>query len=128
MKLLHGVIAASVLALAAMMYTLVPATPEKNGKPAKIEDKAEFVVRDVRVFDGEKTWPRASVHVRDGLIVAIGETLVVPKDAQVIEGAGRTLLPGLIDAHVHTWGDARQRHPIQLRLHPTPPCESLPSC
>ncbi len=108
MKLLHGVIAASVLALAAMMYTLVPATPANNGKPAKIEDKAEFVVRDVRVFDGEKTWPRASVHVRDGLIVAIGETLVVPKDAQVIEGAGRTLLPGLIDAHVHTWGDARR--------------------
>ena len=27
----------------------------------------EFVVRDVRVFDGERVIPKASVHVRDGV-------------------------------------------------------------
>ncbi len=65
-----------------------------------------FAVRDVRVFDGDKLTTKTTVVVRDGRIAAIGATLTVPKDLQVIDGAGRTLLPGLIDAHTHTFGAA----------------------
>ena len=36
-------------------------------------------------------------------------TSVVPPGAEVIDGAGRTLLPGLIDAHTHAFGDALER-------------------
>jgi imidazolonepropionase-like amidohydrolase len=67
----------------------------------------EFVVRDVRVFDGERMIPKASVHVRDGLIVSVGET--APAGVESIPGDGRTLLPGLIDAHSHAFGDALER-------------------
>jgi imidazolonepropionase-like amidohydrolase len=67
----------------------------------------EFVVRDVRVFDGERVIPKASVHVRDGLIVAVGGN--VPAGVETIDGGGRTLLPGLIDAHTHAYGDALER-------------------
>ena len=39
----------------------------------------------------------------DGKISAVGSNLPVPAGAQVIEGTGDTLLPGLIDSHVHLW-------------------------
>jgi predicted amidohydrolase YtcJ len=43
-----------------------------------------------------------SVVVVSGRITRIGGPDVrVPDDAEVIDGRGRTLLPGLIDAHVH---------------------------
>ena len=61
-----------------------------------------FIVRDVRLFDGERVTEHRSVVVRDGVIAQIGDaTLAAPPRAQVIAGRGRTLLPGLIDAHVH---------------------------
>lgn len=63
---------------------------------------------DVRVFDGVRMHERADVSIRDGRIVAIGANLQRPADAERIDGAGKTLLPGLIDAHTHSWGDARR--------------------
>jgi imidazolonepropionase-like amidohydrolase len=67
----------------------------------------EFVIRDVRVFDGERVVPKTNVHVRDGTIVSVGGT--VPAGAESISGDGKTLLPGFIDAHTHAFGDALDR-------------------
>src|SRR5690606_20338355 len=50
----------------------------------------------------------ATVVVRDGLVEAVGADVEVPDGLAVIDGAGRTLLPGLVDAHVHAWGDAQR--------------------
>lgn len=62
---------------------------------------APQLIRDVRVFDGESVLEHRSVLIEDGKISRIGgPTLEVP-NAEVIDGQGRTLLPGLIDAHVH---------------------------
>ena len=64
----------------------------------------DFVFRNVAVWDGQADHRRmnASVEVRDGHIVAIrDETDSVPAGAVVISGLGRTLIPGLIDSHVH---------------------------
>lgn len=61
-----------------------------------------FMVRDVRVFDGECLSDADSVIVRGGHVVQVGRGLPVPADATVIDGAGGTLLPGLIDGHTHT--------------------------
>ena len=55
----------------------------------------------INVFDGVRPIGRTSVLVRDGLINAIGRRLDPPPGARVVDGAGRTLLPGLIDAHIH---------------------------
>ncbi|MBW8771037.1 MAG: amidohydrolase family protein, partial [Gemmatimonadetes bacterium] len=61
-----------------------------------------FIVRDVRLFDGERVTEHRSVVVRDGIITQVDDgALAVPATAQVVDGRGRTLLPGLIDAHVH---------------------------
>lgn len=62
--------------------------------------------RGARVFDGEAVLEASDVLVRDGLIAAVGTGLEAPPGAVVIDAAGHTLLPGLIDAHVHVFGDA----------------------
>ena len=67
-----------------------------------------FAIRDARVFDGERGIGVATVVVRDGLIESVGADVAVPDGLPVVDGAGRTLLPGLVDAHVHAWGDARR--------------------
>ncbi|TCO65029.1 amidohydrolase family protein [Actinocrispum wychmicini] len=57
-------------------------------------------ITNVRVFDGEQVLPHHTVVVDGHDITAVGGP--PPEDATVVDGRGGTLLPGLIDAHVHT--------------------------
>ena len=69
--------------------------------PAHADDPA-VLFRNVRVFDGvgPALSPPTNVRVRGNTIEAIGPA-VAADGARVIEGRGRTLMPGLIDVHVH---------------------------
>ena len=62
----------------------------------------ETLFRNVRIFDGSGSPLSAptSVLVRGNIIAAIGST-AASAGATVIDGKGRTLMPGLIDNHVH---------------------------
>lgn len=63
-----------------------------------------FVVENVRIFVGNgPVIEHGRVLVRGGLIKEVGEQTSArePADAEVVNGAGKTLLPGLIDLHVH---------------------------
>jgi imidazolonepropionase-like amidohydrolase len=65
-----------------------------------------FAVRDVRVFDGERIIRRTNVLVRDGRIQTIAaDSTALDAASSITEGEGRTLLPGLIDSHVHVGYD-----------------------
>ena len=66
----------------------------------------DILFKNARVFDGsnadcaEGQWLR----VADGLIQEISSEALSPRDGErVIDVAGRTLMPGLIDAHVHAF-------------------------
>ena len=50
---------------------------------------------------GAKPVENASIIVEGERIKDVGKGLDVPRDAKVIDVAGRTLMPGLIDSHVH---------------------------
>ena len=60
-----------------------------------------IVFQDVRVFDGIKIVPTATIVVQNGIITSIDQEADPPEGAMLIDGRGKTLLPGLIDAHVH---------------------------
>jgi len=69
--------------------------------PAQSGD-TPYVIRDVRVFDGETVAERQTVVISQGRIAAVGgSAIAVPAGAQEVAGEGRTLLPGLMDAHIH---------------------------
>ena len=58
------------------------------------------------LFDGTSEQLRrgAQVLVADGVIQKVSDGAVAPPEsAEVIDLAGKTLMPGLIDAHVHIW-------------------------
>src|SRR5262249_5377183 len=69
-----------------------------------------IVFRQVRIFDGVSVLPADTVIIQEGSISAVGSHLTLPPSAIVIDGTGQTLLPGLIDAHTHTFdpSDLRQ--------------------
>jgi len=71
-----------------------------------------FTIRNVRVFDGEKLIPANTVTVVDGRIAEVGTDLKPPPGGEVVDGTGDTLLPGLIDSHVH----ARNRDVLRMGL------------
>ncbi len=74
--------------------------------PAKGADHG-FAIRNVRVFDGEAIIAHANVVVRDGFIVAVAEGAAIPAGLEVIDGRSKTLLPGLVDSHVHVFPGAQ---------------------
>jgi imidazolonepropionase-like amidohydrolase len=63
-----------------------------------------LAIRTVRVIDGTgRTIERATVVIRGTTIAAVGSDrdLSLPRGTTKIDGRGLTLLPGLIDCHVH---------------------------
>jgi len=70
-----------------------------------LQRKGSWLIHDSRIFIGDgRLVERGSVLVKDGKVAKlfVGDS-PDPKtlDVAVIEGAGKTLLPGLIDVHVH---------------------------
>ncbi|UST52313.1 amidohydrolase family protein (plasmid) [Comamonadaceae bacterium OTU4NAUVB1] len=62
-----------------------------------------IVFRNARLFDGLQRGlqPASTIVVEDGLIAAVAPGDLPVDDALSFDLAGRTLMPGLIDAHVH---------------------------
>ncbi len=81
-----------------IMLTLAISTLAMVASPAA----ADTLFRNVRVFDGTSPDLSAPVNVlvRGNRVAAIGPGVTAP-GATLVEGRGRTLMPGLIDVHVH---------------------------
>ncbi|MCP3803113.1 amidohydrolase family protein [Allokutzneria sp. A3M-2-11 16] len=59
------------------------------------------VMTNIRVFDGESVTEDSAIRWRDGLIVAVGGAELLEPGDEHVDGRGGTVLPGMIDAHVH---------------------------
>ena len=70
---------------------------------AKAQDGPQdsFVVSNVRLFDGERVQERRTVIVVGGVIEQVGGPNLRADALPIVDGEGRTLLPGFIDSHVH---------------------------
>lgn len=89
--------------IAALLLVVGAAWSQSSTHKAKLND---FVIRNVRIFDGSHVIQKGDVWVEHGLIKAVAAKVNAPSGVPAVDGTGQTLLPGLIDAHVHTWSDA----------------------
>lgn len=65
--------------------------------------EVSFAVVGAKVFDGIEFLVGHDVWVEEGRIRAIGPKLDLPPNLPRVDGSDRTLLPGLVDAHVHSY-------------------------
>ena len=86
--------------------------------------QGSVLLRPDRVFDGETSHERWSVLVQGDRIVAAGPSLTAPAATRVIDLAGTTLMPGMIEGHAHLflhpynealWDDQVLKEPLAVR-------------
>jgi imidazolonepropionase-like amidohydrolase len=68
--------------------------------PRRSEEGMLTVITNARVFDGENVIDSQTVVIDGGYVHSVGG--MAPTGATLIDAHGATLIPGLIDAHVHT--------------------------
>lgn len=81
------------------------------------------IIRDVRIFDGNAMLPELGAVLIDGRRIAAvansGDAFDSTPADTVVEGAGRTLMPGMVEAHAHlTWASSVEKIYEQFILPP----------
>src|SRR5262245_14845145 len=97
------VLALFYLALPAGLLAQTPQLVDPSGKAA-----APIAIKAARLFDGkgDTEIQNAVVLIEGSKITQVGSGLSVPAGATVIDLGDATLVPGLIDAHVHLAGES----------------------
>ncbi|MET0231330.1 MAG: amidohydrolase family protein, partial [Rhodanobacteraceae bacterium] len=93
-------------ALLAIFTCLGPTVARANGRPDLSIDNVAIV----DIEHGRASAPQ-SVVISNGRIAAIGTHATIPEGALHVDGRGRFLIPGLVDAHVHLFNNASKRAP-----------------
>jgi imidazolonepropionase-like amidohydrolase len=89
---------ASLITCLSMVVVLIaPATAADKKKPKLT------LITNVNIFDGKRKrlLKKANVLIENNLIKTISTSNIDVKDARIIKGNGKTLMPGLIDVHTH---------------------------
>ncbi len=70
--------------------------------------QSSIVINNINALssDGMSMAANQSLLIEQSLIKFIGADISVPRNAIVIDGTGKYLIPGLIDSHVHLWRSA----------------------
>ena len=72
--------------------------PKKN-------KKGEYLINDVHIIVGDGTEKEHQyVYIKDGKIMELSDQPIEKKNVQIIDGEDKTLMPGLIDSHIHIQG------------------------
>ncbi|MGB3716594.1 MAG: amidohydrolase family protein [Candidatus Promineifilaceae bacterium] len=99
-----------------LLFILVAIMPACGGQQGS--STGPLIIKNGTVIDGTGTDP-----IEDGIVVIEGDriTLVgsgvgfsIPPNAQVIDAHGGTILPGFVDAHVHSTSDPGLRREFLL--------------
>jgi imidazolonepropionase-like amidohydrolase len=100
------------------LLLLIPGVAAAQRVPVLLVPDRVFTATDRVAHAGWK------VLVKDGRIVAVGPEVTAPAGAQTLVLLGTTLVPGLIDLHVHlflhpydeaSWNDQLLKEPLALR-------------
>ncbi|MDL2273153.1 amidohydrolase family protein [Oscillospiraceae bacterium OttesenSCG-928-G22] len=63
----------------------------------------------------DKVYDNISIGIKDGKVVARGEKSSLPEAKEYIDAGSNIILPGIVDAHVHSLGDADEGHENSTR-------------
>ena len=86
--------------VAACLTAVAPVAKEQDKKKGE-----SIAITNVRIFDGDRMIPDGTVIITGQTITYVGTNATkIPDGAQVIDGTGKTLMPGMIDGHAHDWG------------------------
>jgi imidazolonepropionase-like amidohydrolase len=96
-------------------------TPNPRKEKDVTEEKNITIITNGRLIDGTGADPieNATVVIEGSKIRAAGKHIAIPKDASVMDVSGKTVMPGLINSHIHFKGGKNGRLPPM----PNPPRE-----
>jgi imidazolonepropionase-like amidohydrolase len=91
----------------ALLFVLAALSPVAAQTTTTAPDTVAFVNVNVVPMDSHRLLTHRTVIVRNGVIAEIGlaRRMRIPEGAQRIDGAGKFLIPGLTDMHVHLFTD-----------------------
>ena len=90
---------------------VAPAALDAQPRPTRPESPGLYAIVNARVVTvSGATLENGTVVMEDGIITAVGAGVDVPAGGRVIDGAGRSVYPGLIDA-LTTLGHGREPEP-----------------
>jgi 5-methylthioadenosine/S-adenosylhomocysteine deaminase len=95
----------SIAAFTTTPLTLLRASAAVTQKSSTLPSRGELVLRNAYVMTMDPELgdiPGGDVHIKNGVIVAVGKGLQTP-GAAVLDGQRRIVLPGLVDTHWHMW-------------------------
>ncbi len=82
------------------------------------QEKVDLIVYNANIYTVNESFAKAEAFaIKDGKFVAIGTTEAMQKQfvaQQTIDAKGKTILPGLIDAHCHFYGLGLQQQLVDL--------------
>jgi len=92
-----GKVSIRVIATVTLAFVTSLAIAQEEKAPKRI------MFANVNVFDGvsETLDMNTNVLVENNLIKSVGASITLPEGTEVIDGSGRTLMPGLINSHTH---------------------------
>jgi Tol biopolymer transport system component len=84
-----------------------PAATEVVVESARSKPSGTVVLRGARIItmNGAEVIENGDILVRDNRIVEVGAKgkVQIPSGARTIDVAGKTIMPGLVDIHAHSW-------------------------
>ncbi|MFA3792687.1 amidohydrolase family protein [Aliiglaciecola sp. SL4] len=109
-KYIFSIVSAVVIVMLITLVFILPTNKDSDNQqaPSAATSGNTLLLKNIRVFDGSKFIENTNVLLKEGLIAQISSSIDMQKlgDIDLIEGQNLTVLPGIIDAHTHSYGNA----------------------
>ncbi|QIE58163.1 amidohydrolase family protein [Rasiella rasia] len=63
--------------------------------------KIAFTNARIITMNGDEVMESGTIIIEDNKIIGIGQKIGIPADAKIYDATGKTIMPGMVDAHAH---------------------------
>ena len=77
-----------------------------------------YVIKNATVMTVSKGTFKGSILVKDGKIAEVGEKVMEPQGAKIIDASNQYVIPGIIDCHSHIAVDAINEGSVSVSSRP----------